>query len=267
MADLPNNKTASVEDVKRLVAGAFNSVHAVDATRSDARESANSASQAATGEREHLLVTLSDAALTQQWDGILLEQGVDAAKAARNNQKDTSINTFASEIKRACHPSVRAHVSEFFTLADAAWEADGETDDKPLRKAFARKYHMVVGAMFNAAIAGDAPTNETTLRDMAQSVIRERERDYTKTHGRLQAIRKQLLDFAKDFPVDGITACVEFLGEITKDELKACVQPKAAPTEAPAPASEPEALEGVVDTDDLLAGVNADLAAPELKAA
>jgi len=64
--------------------------------------------------------------------------------------------------------------------------------------------------------------------------------DYEKVHKRLRAIRGQLDAFAKDFPVEGLTTCVEFLDEIDADELKASREPAPVATAVPEPAREPE---------------------------
>lgn len=246
MTDLPDN---TVSTIQRMVSAAFAKVSAKDSDRKDANEVFQTASQDAIGERENLLTTLAGAAATAQWDGVSIEMAIDAAKAARNNQKDTSINTFSSEIKRAMHPSVRHHVGAMFTLAKSAWDDEGKLgkdDTKPLRKAYARRYHMVVGAMFNAAIAGNRPETATALNELALGVIRERELDYTAVHKRLVAIRAQLEAFARDFPVDGITTCAEFLSEVTVKDLKACVL-RANTSE---PETAPEASDAAATNDD-----------------
>lgn len=258
MSNIPSG-TASVDDVKRIVAQAFNSVKARDDDRGDANKVLAEASQSATNEREAQLVKIATVSREQSWDGTLTEMGVDAAKAARNNQKDNSINTFANELKRACHPTVRGTIGDMFALAGEAWDAEKDADDKPLRAAFKRKYHLVVGAMFNAAISGAPMTEPEQLVEAALNVIRERERDYTMVAKRLKAIRDQLDKFAQDFPLDGITACVEFLDEIKVEDLRECVKPSSPKVAAPAvqpKAAEPETVEGA---SDILAEINSDL--------
>lgn len=259
MSNIPSG-AASVEDVKRVVSQAFNSVKARDDDRGDANKALTEASQSATNEREAQLVRIAGVALSQSWDGTLTEMGVDAAKAARNNQKDNSINTFANELKRACHPTVRGSIGDMFALAGEAWDAEKGAEDKPLHVAFKRKYHLVVGAMFSAAIAGTPMADQSALIEAALAVIRERERDYTMVAKRLKAIRDQLDKFAQDFPLDGITACVEFLDEVKVEDLRECVKPSspmvAAPGVSPKPATEPEPIGGA---SDILSEINDDL--------
>jgi hypothetical protein len=163
---------------------------------------------------------------------------------------------------------VRRHVPAFFALADAAWTAEGDAKPtkkgevvaKPLRKAFQRKYHLVVNTMFNAAKGGRVFTEAADL--VSYAVTCDPDLDYAKVAKRLASIRAQLESFAKDFPVSGLSDCADFLKDITEKDLKtAREQPQAAPVEPVEPvASEPD-----IDADQLLDEALGNLV--ELKAA
>lgn len=241
MADLPDN---TLNQVKSLVRGAIAKVNVADGDRSTANEAYKVAQQESGSVRETALIEVSEAAATHKWEGDVIEAAVEAVKAEHNtgDKKNTSVNTFASELRNAMRPGVRGKVRQMFATAEAAWDAD--KDAKTLRRAFVRKYHMVVGHMFKAAQRGESLTTQA-LNEAGAAILRERELDYTAVHKRLKAIRAQLAAFAKDFPVDGITTCVEFLDEVDVKDLKACVT--RAQQKAPAP--EPD-TDSEPDTDD-----------------
>lgn len=247
------------QSIKTLVRAAIAQANVADADRSAANDVYTAAREESASVRVKALITVSDAAFRAKWESELIETAVEAVKAEFNpkdGKKNTSVNTFASELRNAMRPGIRGHVGEMFDVAALAWGAEADADDKPLREAFKRRYHMVVGKMFALAQAGEA-WHATALHDAAMAVIRERELDYTKVHGRLKAIRAQLEAFAKDFPVEGITACVEFLGEVDVKDLKACVkpEPKAAPEPKVEPA--PKAEQTVPSLDDAMADMMA----------
>jgi hypothetical protein len=261
MTDRPN---MTVDTIKRAVSNAFHQVIAKDNYRKDAADVLQSAQKDAVGAREKLLVALAGAAAQHNWTGDEITDGVDAAVAAQNDKKNTSLNTFAAEVRKAMRPAVRGHVQALFDLATKAWDAEGELekgDPKPLRKAFARKYHLVVGPLFDRALASDVPTEISELNEMAARKLREAELDAAKVFGRFKALREQLAAFQRDFPVENLDVVVEYLNDMTLDEFKKAVAretatlPEAAPAgeATQAPASDDAPVQGVSDViDDVL---------------
>lgn len=239
------------------ISKAFQTVVAHDMTRRDAQAAASDASQAATNVREAALITLAGISHRDKWSKLDTDEAVLRALSTRNN-KDASLATLASEIKRACQPGVRQHVPALAKLAGDVWEAElAEKGAKPCRKAFQRKYHML-GRMFTEASNGRVFTAAPDV--IRWAVALDPDLDYAKVFKRLKAIREQLNAFAADFPVDGFDAALEFLGAVTPDDLKASREQASEPggTEAaavaPSEAAEagPEPAEGAVSLEDMI---------------
>lgn len=260
---------STLDKITTAASLAFSGVFAKDATRTEAKDLLAEASNEATNERVNALIGFAKAANGGDWLTDDIGAGIDRAIAQRN-AKETSIVTFAAEIKRACHASVRAHVGAMFDLATVAWDAEGELDKKavkPLRKAFSRKYHLVVGRMFEQAIAGRYFADTDAL--VSYAIECDPDLDYKKVAKRLKAIREQLASFAADFPVDGLIECNAFLNAITPEDLRASREAPATTTDAPKvvdPATVlssalPEPAPGVVDMDGMLSMVEKDMAA------
>jgi hypothetical protein len=247
---------------------------------SAAREQYDTEREDAIGEREAIITTLAQAAIAGSWEGDDIDTAVKAVLDSRNDNKSPSVKTFASEVKRCCRATVRGHIANYFKIAHAAWDAEGAQEGdgvKPLRKAFSRCYHLVVT---NLAKEGNDNRRyyetEQDLVNFALRTLRDREIDYTRVSKRLKAIVKELRAFHADFPVEGIQTCVEYLDEVTADELKSCnpsnqYKPDTTPTPASEPevASEPEPEDDELDAsdpvEDALRGMIED--APQLQAA
>jgi hypothetical protein len=128
--------------VAEVVTSAFSSIAQKDGDRRDAKKMLEGTANDAVNAREGQLVTLANFSASEVWSLSDIDTGVDTALKQRNG-KDTSINTFASEIKHACHPAAREHVASLQELATNVWNAEtegGKDDPKPLRQAFARPY-------------------------------------------------------------------------------------------------------------------------------
>jgi hypothetical protein len=276
MSNMPNPSAPQVPgadpwvtDQKLAVSEALAKASSAIGDAATARDHANQENDRAIGERERVIVRLANAAHVGKWSSDDLAETVKDQLKARNATKG-AVATFASEIKRACAARVRPHVEDLFKLAHDAWsdederiaeakEAGEDRPATPLRKAFGRCYHGVMAA-FKAVGDGerDFRTADDFL-DFAHATIRARELNYANVAKRLKAIRDQLSAFHVDFPVDGLGACVEFLDEISVDDLKACV---TAAQPAVEPQDEPEASEEPVEgASDILADINSDLSA------
>lgn len=236
-----NNTTsldaAQISDIARQIRGAVLPILAADADTKEAKDAAQNASQAGVSLRESIMVSL--AALSQKGQWSEREVSTAAAKAAAGqNDKATAqtITTFVGECKRAMKPMVRAHVPMLIDLRDAAWDAETEAWnlDKtnaptPLRKAFKRKYHMLI-QLFDQAEQGNV--FEDTASVIAFAETRDPALDYKAVKKRLDTIRKTLAQFYHDFPVDDIQLCVDTLNEVTDKALKASRDEGTVPVKA-----------------------------------
>lgn len=240
-----------VADIQRHISAAFAEFDKVDAARKLAKSDADLATDAAIGEREKKLRSLAAIAHKAAWSEDDTTEAVKKAielHAGNDKSKKSSLSTFASEIKLACGKRVRGHVADMFDLARTAWDderAAAATDSdapQPLKKAYSRLYHVVVQGMMRAAKDGWlVPTNAEELNEFALRAIEARRVDYKRVKARLDNIKKELQGFHDDFPVEGIAACIEFLGEVDTDDLKAC-RDRADAADA-AKADEPEHVE------------------------
>jgi hypothetical protein len=97
----------------------------------------------------------------------------DAATAAlaqwkgAHNLVPTSLAQFAVELRRAMHPSARDYVVDALEDSRELWEQSAQTDGHPLRKAFAKRYHMVAGSkgVLQAHIDADKPAPKAGTPD------------------------------------------------------------------------------------------------------
>lgn len=260
-----------IDIIAKAVEGAFIRAISLADAASDLSKSANEAGQATIGEREKTLIALANLSHTGAWSLDDISVGIDKAVAQRNAKLPGSIATYQGEIQTACHPSVRQHVGKLFALAADAWDAEGKAIKAapkgtkvaaPLRKAYARKYHMVVTGAFKACRAGEVPSVIADYGVMAEKVLRARELDHAKAWRTLKAYHDQIKAFAEDFPVEGLADVAEFLhsclykdNKPTLDEFKACVTSEAAPVVDATP--EPEAPSTGDILDDALGDVHA----------
>lgn len=258
-----------VTDHKLAVTQALSMAASAIGDAATAKDAAVAESAKALNARETVIVRLANAAKLGGWSSDDLADTVKDVLRARNATKG-AVAVFASEIKRACSSRVRPHVEDLFKLAREAFDTEAEevaaaqeAGEKrpatPCRKAFSRSYHAAIAA-FKAVGDGTRDFRESEdFVEYANHVLREREINYNNVHKRLMKIRDELRAFHDDFPLDGIEGCVEFLGEITKEDLKACVSATPAPQPAADDAAEPEQDEPAEGASDILADINDDL--------
>lgn len=253
---------AQINDIARQIRGAVLPILSADSDTKDAKDAAMNASQAGVSLREDIMIALAGLSQKGQWSEREVSAAAARAASMTNSKEDKSLATFIGETKRAMHPLVRSHVPSLIDLRDVAWDAETEASnlDKkntptPLRKAFARKYHMLI-TMFGEAQEGNI--FEDTASVIAFAELNDPSLDYKKVHKRLAKIKEDLAKFYHDFPVDDIQLCVDTLNEVTEKALKASreggvnttVVQKAAPVEAPEGVQDNEEVE-----EDLLGGV------------
>jgi hypothetical protein len=232
-----------VSDISRIVGSYLKEFDAADGKRKLARADADTATENAIGERERILRVVAAIAHKAAWSEDDTTEAVKKAielHAGNDKSKKSSLSTFASEIKLACGKRVRAQVGTIFDLARVAWDAeqldDSEDAPRPLKKAFSRMYHTAQAVMRAAKESQPVPATTDELADFAIRTLEARRVDYKRVKARLDAIKKELQGFYDDFPVEGIGACLEFLGEVDTDDLKACRDRADQPErDAPAP--------------------------------
>jgi hypothetical protein len=220
----------SAADIKRQISAAFAEYLDADNKRAMAKHDADAANENSLGKRGTLMTRLADAATKHAWSGDDVKDAVVEivkAYAGNDKKKASSVSTFKSEVLVACDRKVRPHVEPAFRLAREAIEREIEAkaaDDKaptPVKKAFARQHHAAVAVL--KAIRDGSNVTIGSIEDLTRfaiDTIRARQIDYERVKKRLDAIRAELGEFYDDFPVDGIQVCMEFLKEITTDELK-----------------------------------------------
>lgn len=266
-----------VSQIAQQIRGAVTDFTDANKLKVSAADDAKALAKAEVNTRESIMITLADLSQTGQWTNG--EINLAAARAAEIRQaqgqgsNDTSsekaLATFIGESKRAMHPNVRSHVKRIIELRDEAWDNESyqlEADPKapkPLRKAFARKYHMLI-QMFGETADGRVFSDHSEILDWAAAC--DPDLDLDKVKKRLERIKQELVAFYTDWPVDDIQVCVDALNDVTEKALKASragnvvdlpVKPKAAEqtttTVVPETSDdEPEVAEGAVDVSDLI---------------
>jgi hypothetical protein len=205
-----SNTTSPVthaERVAEVVTSAFSTISTKDGERRDAKKILEGTASDAVNARESQLVTLANFSASEVWSLSDIDTRVDTALKQRNG-KDTSINTFASEIKRACHPNAREHVSSLAELAVNVWQAESEGDKdapRPLRQAFARRYHMLQRMI-------ECITSKHVLQSSVEvvgwAISLDPAKDPAKAFKRAKALRSQIQDLMSEFPgLEQLRAC------------------------------------------------------------
>jgi hypothetical protein len=178
MANMPNvNMTAAevlaitpkpdsetqVSVITKAIMDAFTTLNPADDAVTDA-------TNAATGLRERLMGELALLSAEEEFEA---DKIADAATAAltqwkgAHNLVPTSLAQFAVELRRAMHPSARDYVIEAIQDSREQWEQSSQAEGHPLRKAFAKRYHMVAGSkgVLQAHIDADKPAPKAGTPD------------------------------------------------------------------------------------------------------
>ena len=216
------NHVSRASRVSDVVTASFAAVSTKDQDRRDAKDVLTVATDDAVNTREGQLVTLANISARERWELIDIESGVDAALKTRNG-KDTAINTFAGEIKRACHPNACNYVSSMQELAQNVWDAELATEDKsaprPLRTAFARRYHMLQ-RMISQCIDAKRPL-ETPAEVAEWAISLDPAKDPSKAFKRRTALLAQIRAMSDEFPhIEQLRACCEKLNTLTIGDFK-----------------------------------------------
>jgi hypothetical protein len=158
----PDDET-QVSVITKAIMDAFTTLNPADDAVTDA-------TNAATGLRERLMGELALLSAEEEFEA---DKIADAATAAltqwkgAHNLVPTSLAQFAVELRRAMHPSARDYVIEAIEDSREQWEQSSQADGHPLRKAFAKRYHMVAGSkgILQAHIDADKPAPKAGTPD------------------------------------------------------------------------------------------------------
>jgi hypothetical protein len=229
--------------IANAIRAALEPMTSADALRDEANETLNGAKTGAVNAREQVMSNLADLASQGDWT----EQEINLAAVLMGKQSNAelpkAVATFVGEAKRAMHPAVRDDFANLRTVRDEAWETEelARTIDKkapqPIKKAFARKYHLLITLLGEAA-KGNWLT--TTAEIVAFAEVRDPDIDADKAIKALTKLREQLATIAANFPDVDLVAAQDMLAKIVtakqlqeaRDELLGVNQPVA--TAAPA---------------------------------
>lgn len=187
--------------------------------------------------------------------------------AGKDKFAKTTLSQMVSQVKLAAHPKVCVNFSHLNTLLDTAWayedalrEAEKELADTPLRKAFQRKYHALVGLM-KAMKSNFKFANEEALVEYARA--NDPDKDAEKVSKRVQKVIASLNAIYQDFAHEDLKSAADFLGQINSHDLLkfkrvaeelVTEDTTTTPTTTQA-TSTPEPAEGVFDTDAIINGI------------
>lgn len=218
----PTASTGRIQDIVRQIRGAALPFLASNHDAVSARDASTEASAKHTVSRETIMAELAKLSQGGQWTSGEVKHASQVAANLSNNESEKALATFIGQCKLAMAPKVRAYVGDFLALRDLAWEAEKAAyaiDDEtptPLKKAFARGYHVFVALM---SAAEDGRVIDSVPELLAFAEERDPDHDPKKIHKRLTRIADELAAFNRDFPNSDIQLCVETLNEITEAQL------------------------------------------------
>jgi hypothetical protein len=199
--------------------------------------------------KEALMRELADLAIKGNWDMDHAKEGMKAAIAAYKANDPKTVGTltqFAKECERVIHPLAREHVADAFDEAQRLWDAEGakiaaadkavkdakEAGEKierphvdtPLRDAFKRKWHMVVGSTgLLASRASDSEARSSAAVDahlLADVVVHDERTDATRAARAIKRAVDTIEDIAAEFPSDRWDTVIRFLSALDPKSLK-----------------------------------------------
>jgi hypothetical protein len=202
--------------------------------------------------RESVMVRLAKLSIKNNWteghidDGIKL--ALEAFKARSNaNLLPSSLTQFKGELRRAMHPSARAHIADAITTANAFWgeevnnaktvrEANKHLPEgtkavapkEPLKQTFQRRYHLIAGdkGLLQAHIDG---LQSAGLTDdpvaLANYRIRTTREDPDEAAKVIARLVKQITVIHDEFPAAELEAIIAFVKK--SDVAKALTRAKA----------------------------------------
>jgi len=204
------------------------------------------ATDAATGGRVGIVMTLVDEALKHSWPHNYAMAGIDAAiESLRLNQKDNTLSQFRAEANRALHPKAREHVRADLTEAAKRWDAetkavseakaaadkagvtfDRDAVDTPLHDAFKRSSFVVLQANGMADHRAADGEHVEDMGEFCRDFTAKRQRDPKLLQRAVAKALATLRDVNVVFPHEALDSCLEYLEEV--DIVKAAKEADAA---------------------------------------
>jgi hypothetical protein len=219
------------------------------------KEQVEDAASDSAGRREDLFIVLAGVSHQTAASVTEIEAAVKEAIGVfverYNSLKPVSLGPFATEMKRAMHPNVRAHVRAMVQLARDAWasENDKTAKDRVVRKMWSRQYQLLVNAngLLGQAAEGNDLQTVAQVTQYAADTLAARALDPERVAAMIVTMVKQLGAIDKVFPLSDLSDAVGILGHISIADLKKAAA--RAPV-APTPIRKPNAAPSASDIDD-----------------
>jgi hypothetical protein len=210
----PNDRSHTIANAIRA---ALEPMTSADALRDEANEALNGAKLEAVNARELVMGKLAELAGQGAWTTQEIDVAAVVMAKQSNAELPKSIATFVGEAKRAMHPDVRDEFANILEVRNEAWDAEelARSIDKkapsPIKKAFARKYHVLITLLGEAA-KGHWLTTVDEVTAFAQA--RDPDVDADKALKALTKLREQLATIAANFPDADVVSAADMLTKI-----------------------------------------------------
>lgn len=187
-----------------------------------AQEAANTANAGFTGLRETTALALASAAHANGWTAADAASGLKLAIDSTNLDKPKSIATFISEMTSAMNPAVREWLPTFAAITTEV-ETQEALDAKeggatPVKKAFARRWHVLT-ALMGQAKDGVYISTTAELRNFAEQ--RDPDLNAKRQAKAIDDMRATLLTIYGNFQDDDVKEAIDSLSRITAEALTA----------------------------------------------
>jgi hypothetical protein len=233
------------------------------------KEQIEDATSDSAGRREDLFIVLAGvshqtAASTAEIE-TAVKEAIGVFVERYNSLKPISLGPFTTEMKRAMHPNVRAHVRDLVQLARDAWksESDKTPKDRVVRRMWSRQYQLLVNAngLLGQAAEGNDLLTVAQVTQYASDTLAARPNDPDRALAMITNMVNQLKTLDGAFPLGDLRDAMGCLGRIAVADLKkaavrskpvAPVEVRKHPNSTPTPEDIDDAAADVLD-DDLMA--------------
>jgi hypothetical protein len=206
-----------------LLAQEVSGVIKMDGATMAFKDAAKDAEADAVGGRVAMLLAVARLSSEHQATDIQVSTAIKAVLMSYKDNKAAlkTVQTLASEIKLAAHPSVRMHTAALYTLCDAAWAAEAEDalltkSARPIKVAFSRLYHTWAAVLKEASI-GRIYSNAEELIAFAKH--RDPAYDTDKLVDRHDDIARKLKALMDDCAVPAYANIISDLSQIAEKDI------------------------------------------------
>jgi hypothetical protein len=201
------------------------------------KEQVEDATSDSAGRREDLFIVLAGVSHQTAASTAEIETAVKDAIGIfverYNSLKPISLGPFATEMKRAMHPKVRAHVRDLVQLARDAWasESDKTAKDRVVRKMWSRQYQLLVNAngLLGQMAEGNDLMTVAQVTQYANDTLAARALDPERAVALVATMIKQLQAIHASFPHGDVLNTISDAQRITVAELRRVAARKGAP--------------------------------------